>query len=260
MKNLIVANWKMNPVSKKEAEDIFSAYGARLPARQGPASGWDRDAVEVVICPPFVYLNLWDVRHPTDGGMSDILVSLGAQNVYSEEKGAFTGEISPAMLKDLGAEYVIIGHSERRKYFGETDETVNKKIKKSLEAGLNVIFCIGETAEERDAGKKNEVLEKQIKNGLLDIENFKFQISNLSVAYEPVWAIGTGNNCSVEETKESVDFIRQFVKPETRVLYGGSVKSDNSADYIKQAGANGLLVGGASLNPEEFIKIVKSAD
>jgi triosephosphate isomerase len=122
--------------------------------------------------------------------------------------------------------------------------------------GLKVIFCIGETEEERNAGKKNEILETQIKEGLFGIDN----LEDISVAYEPVWAIGTGNNCSVEETKETVEYIRKFVKPETKILYGGSVKSDNSGAYIKEAGANGLLVGGASLNAEEFVKIVKSAE
>jgi triosephosphate isomerase len=237
MKNLIVANWKMNPSTQKEAKEIFSAYG-------GPASGWDENNAEVVVCPPFVYLSLLNG------------LTLGAQGVYSEEKGAFTGAISATMLKDLGVEYVIIGHSERRKYFHETDESVNKKIKISLQAGLKVILCIGETTEERETGKKNEVLERQIKKGLESVED----LSNINVAYEPVWAIGTGNNCSIEETKESIDFIKKFVPENTRILYGGSVKSENSEDYIKKSGANGLLVGGASLDPEEFIKIVRSAN
>ena len=226
----------MNPVSQKEAKEIFDAI------REG-ARGMES---EVVVCPPSVYLYA--------SGFGEGVVVMGAQNLYFEEKGAFTGEISAAMIKDLGAEYVIIGHSERRKYFGETDEIANKKIKKALETGLKVIFCIGETAEERDAGKKNEVLERQTKSGLASIEN----LENVNVAYEPIWAIGTGNNCSVEETKKSLDFIRQFTG-DCRVLYGGSVKSDNSGDYIKSAEANGLLVGGASLNAEEFIKIIKSA-
>lgn len=234
MKNLIAANWKMNPASKKEAKEIFEAI----------KKGVKKTSAEVVVCPPFVFL-------PELKGLA-----LGAQNMFYEDKGAFTGEISAGMLKDLGVEYVIVGHSERRKYFGETDETVNKKIKKALEVGLKVIFCIGETAAERDAGGKNEVLERQIKKGLDGINN----LENINIAYEPVWAIGTGNNCSVEETKESLDFIRKFVKPDSRILYGGSVKSENSGDYIKKAGANGLLVGGASLNAEEFIKIVKSAE
>lgn len=236
MKNLIVANWKLNPTTQKEAKEIFDAI------REG-AKGLN---AEVVVCPPSVYLYA--------SGFGEGIISMGAQNVFFEDKGAFTGEVSPAMLKDLGVEYVIIGHSERRKYFGETDEAVNKKIKKSLEAGLKVIFCIGETAEERDAGEKSEVLEHQIKEGLMGVGD----LSNLSVAYEPVWAIGTGNNCGVQETKDSIDFIRQFVKPTTRILYGGSVKSENSGDYIKDAGANGLLVGGASLKPDEFIKIINS--
>lgn len=265
MKNLIAANWKMNPVSQKEAENIFKDIKKGI---KGAKS-------EVVVCPPFTYL-------PLLKGLS-----LGAQNIYFEDKGAFTGEIAAGMLKDLGVEYVIIGHSERRKYFGETDETVNKKIKKALEAGLKIIFCIGETAEERDAGNptkaqggiltgpsqlpqsgiwsgKREVLERQIKIGLAGIDN----LENINIAYEPVWAIGTGNNCSVEETRESIEFIRATLARQnaaafvgqTRILYGGSVKSDNSGAYIKDAGANGLLVGGASLNTEEFVKIVKSAE
>jgi len=237
MKNLIVANWKMNPTSQKEAKEIFDAI------RDG-ARGLNS---EVVICPPSVYLYA--------SVFGEGVVSMGAQNVYFEEKGAFTGEISVAMLKDLGVEYVIIGHSERRKYFGETDEVINKKIKKSLEAGLKVIFCTGETAEEKDAGKKNEVLERQIRIGLAGVGD----LENINVAYEPVWAIGTGNNCPPGEAKSSIDFIRKLAKV-SRILYGGSVKSENSGDYVKSAGANGLLVGGASLNPEEFVKIVKSAE
>jgi triosephosphate isomerase len=237
MENLIVANWKMNPNSQKEAKEIFDSI------REG-ARGLK---AEVVVCPPSVYLYA--------SVFGEGVISMGAQNIYFEEKGAFTGEISVSMVKDLGVEYVIVGHSERRKYFGETDEIVNKKIKKALEAGLKVIFCIGETAEERDAGKKNEVLERQIEIGLDGIENME----NINIAYEPVWAIGTGNNCGVEETKESVEFIRKISGVE-RILYGGSVKSENSGEYIKNAGANGLLVGGASLKSDEFLKIIKSAE
>lgn len=248
MKNLIVANWKMNPVSQKEAKEVFDAI---------------RDGVrglktEVVICPPSVYLYA--------SVFGEGVVSMGAQNVFYEDKGAFTGEISGAMLKDLGVEYVIIGHSERREYFGETDEIINKKIKKMLESGLKVVFCIGETAEENLNFKRKEVLERQIKQGLEGVSN----LENINIVYEPVWAIGTGNNCSLKEAKDSIAFIRKFLVGvpfgsgvegvNTRVLYGGSVKSENSGAYIKEAGANGLLVGGASLNPEEFIKIVKSAE
>lgn len=234
MKNLIVANWKMNPVSKEKAGEIFNDIKNKI---EGLNS-------EVVICPPFIYL-------PFLKGLS-----LGAQNVYFQEEGAFTGEISSVMLKNLRAEYVIVGHSERRKYFNETDETINKKIKKSLDAGLKVIFCVGETEEEKNQEKTKQVLEKQLKLGLEGIE----QLKDVNIAYEPVWAIGTGNNCGIEETKETINFIRNFVNPDTRILYGGSVKSQNSAEYIKKAGANGLLVGGASLDSEEFTKIVKSAE
>jgi triosephosphate isomerase len=233
MKNLIVANWKCNPTSQEEAKNIFD----------GIKKGVKGSNAEVVVCPPFIYLT------QLKG------IALGAQNIFYEDKGAFTGEISAQMLKGSGVEYVIIGHSERRKYFGETDEVINKKIKKALETGLKVIFCIGETTEERDAGKKNEVLQKQIRKGLTGIAFSE----NLNVAYEPVWAIGTGNNCSVDEAKEAFNFIRKFIK-DARILYGGSVKSENSGPYVKEARANGLLVGGASLNAEEFVKIVKSTE
>jgi len=246
MKNLIVANWKLNPTTKQEAENIFSALG-------GPASGWNGENVEMVICPPFLYIPVFKNLNPE--------ITLGAQNIYFEEKGAFTGEISALMLKDLGVEYVIIGHSERRKYFGETDEIINKKIKSALQAGLKVIFCIGETAEEREAGKKNEVLERQIKIGLegINLAEARPPLA-INIAYEPVWAIGTGNNCDTAEAKEALEFIKKNISTETRILYGGSVKSENSASYIKEAGYNGLLVGGASLNAEEFVKIIKSAE
>lgn len=248
MKKLIVANWKMNPTSLKEAKKLFEEIKKGIAAASAQGSG---EPTDVVICPPSLYLKeLCETRSHT---------VLGGQNMFSEDKGAFTGEISAKMIKDLGAEYVILGHSERRHIFGETDEMINKKVKKALEEGLKVIFCIGETQEQHDNGEKNKVLENQIKKGLDGISNLKFQIENLSVAYEPVWAIGTGNNCSVEETRTSLEFIKNLV-PDARVLYGGSVKSENSGDYIKNANADGLLVGGASLVAQEFIKIVQSAE
>ena len=249
MKTLIAANWKLNPITKEEAKNIFDGIKKGVKSAKAAASAkGSGEPTEVVVCPPFVFL-------PLLKGLAR-----GAQNCSYEDKGAFTGEISALMLSDLKIKYVIIGHSERRKYFGETDEIVNKKIKKALAAGLKVIFCIGETAEERDAGKKNEILERQLKKGLDGIENLNLPTDAISIAYEPVWAIGTGNNCSVEETKESIDFIRKFVGEDVRILYGGSVKSENSRSYIKDAKANGLLVGGASLDAEEFIKILKSAE
>jgi triosephosphate isomerase len=251
MKTLIAANWKMNPASQKEAKSLFDKV--KKSKRKFKNS-------EVVICPPFAWLAV--VSHMrNEGGLL-----LGAQNVFFEEKGAFTGEVSCLMLKDLKVDYVILGHSERRKYFGETDEMINKKIKKSLSVKLKPIFCIGETKDEKDQNKKSEVLERQITDGLKSVT--KDEMKNVAVAYEPVWAIGTGNNCSVDETMGSVLFIRKIltklynreVADSTRILYGGSVKSENSGDYIKKSGADGLLVGGASLNPEEFVKIIKSAE
>ena len=244
MKNLIVANWKMNPASRKEAKSLFDKI----------KKGVKGAKAEVVVCPPFVYLNLFKG------------LALGGQNVHFEEKGAFTGEISFTMLKDLKVEYVIIGHSERRKYFSETDESINKKIRKVLSAGLKPILCIGETKEEWEQNKKSEILEKQITKDLKNIS--REDARKIAIAYEPVWAIGTGNNCSIDETMSSILLIRKIISKlynrETadniRILYGGSVKSENSGAYIKDAWANGLLVGGLSLNSEEFVKIAKSAD
>ena len=207
---------------------------------------------EVVICPPNIYLS--ELKGLT----------LGAQNIYFEEKGAFTGEVSAKMAKDLGTEYVIIGHSERRKYFGETDEIVNKKIKSAISVELEQIFCIGETEEERNNNKQEEVVERQINKGLDGVAD----VQGMVIAYEPVWAIGTGKACSAEDAKKMKEFIVKVMKEiygenevsKVRVLYGGSVNSENSTGYLKDAGYNGLLVGGASLKADEFIKIVKSAE
>ncbi len=244
MKPLIAANWKLNPQTKKEAEDLFKKVKAGVKSVK---------TAEVVICPPFIFTPLFKG------------LSLGAQNCYLEEKGAFTGEISPAMIKTMGLEYVIIGHSERRKYFSETDEQINKKVKLAVKTGLKVILCIGETAEERDNGKKTLVLKSQLENDLAGFS--REDVKSIAIAYEPIWAIGTGNNCSVQETTTSLLFIKQTINnlynreiaDKTRILYGGSVKAENAKEYIKEAGANGLLVGGASLKVEEFVSIVKSS-
>ncbi len=248
MKNLIIANWKMNPASQKEAKTLFDKIKKKVKTKK----------TEVVICPPFIYLPLLvSVKGE---------LALGAQNCFWEDKGAFTGEISSLQLRDFKIEYVIIGHSERKKYFNETDEQINKKIKKALSAKLKIILCIGESKEERDGEKKSEVLEKQITENLKNISSQ--EIKNIVIAYEPIWAIGTGDNCSVDETMSSILFIRKVIyklynraiADNVRVLYGGSVKSNNSSLYVKNAGANGLLVGGASLDAEEFIKIIKSVE
>ena len=232
MKPLIVANWKMNPVTIKEAEELFNSvkYGVK-----------DIQNAETVICPPFIYL-------PLLKGLT-----LGAQDSYWEEKGAYTGEVSIAMLKEMGCKYVIIGHSERRKYFNETDEMVNRKVKTTLEAELIPIICIGETGEEREMDKTESVLEKEIKQGLDGVD-----VSKIIIAYEPIWAIGTGNPCDIEEARRMKEIIQKMVSKNIRILYGGSAKANNAEGYLKQAGFDGLLVGGASLDPKEFIKIVNS--
>ncbi len=240
MKPLIVANWKMNPVTLKEAKALFDAV----------KKGVKGASAEVVVCPPSIYLGLFDG------------VALGAQNIFYKDKGAFTGEISAPMARDMGIEYVIVGHSERRAYFVETNEDVNKKIKAALAENLVPIVCIGEGSEEREL--KAEVLEKQMLEGLKGVSTA--EMKKIVIAYEPVWAIGTGNNCSVDETLSSLLFIRKIISnmysrevaDTMQILYGGSVKQENAASYIKEGGANGLLVGGASLKAEEFVEIVKS--
>lgn len=242
MKKLIVANWKENPTTQQEAKELFELVKKEVKGIKH---------AEVVICPPFVYLPLF------------ANLTLGAQNVSYQEKGAFTGEVSALMLKDLKVKYVIVGHSEARKYLNETDEIVNKKVKEVLAVKLKPILCIGENTGEN----KRQVLEKQLADGLREIINHKSEILNVVIAYEPIWAIGTGNNCSIEETKKSVLLIREIiaklynksVSKNMIVLYGGSVNPKNSGLYIKDAGISGLLVGGASLNTQEFIEIVKSA-
>lgn len=246
MKPLIVANWKCNPASEKEAENLF---------RDGIKELEGVDVAEVVICPPFIYLPM----------MGESLFPIGGQDCFWGQKGAYTGEISPAMLKDLGCQYVIIGHSERRTYFNESDEMINRKIKAAIAAKLNPILCIGETKDQRDKGQTETILEKQIISTLREIPESDFK--KITIAYEPVWAIGTGNPCSVQEAQKVGIKIREIVSKiyssktaeSARILYGGSVKSNNAAGYVKEAGLQGLLVGGASLDAKEFAKIVRNA-
>jgi len=233
MKPLIIGNWKCNPATKKEAQRMFEAIKRGIKNVRG---------VEAVICAPFTYLGL---LKPSS------FLEIGAQDCFWEEKGAYTGEISPKQLPDLNCKYVIIGHSERRKYQNETDEMINKKIKSALKFSLRPILCVGETENERRKGKTKEVLKKQLQKGAEGIKN-------LVVAYEPVWAIGTGKTCGIPEAKEVNLSIRRLTK-NTPIVYGGSVNSQNARDFIKKAGFQGLLVGGASLNPQEFIKIVKAS-
>ena len=246
MKPLIVANWKCNPTTRKETEKLFNSIKDGLKGIPN---------IEIVVCPPLVYLSIIKPQNSN--------IKIGAQDSFWEKCGAFTGGASPLMLKDLGCQYVILGHSERRIYFGDTDEIINKKIKATISEGLIPIFCIGETEAEKKKGETGKVLEAQIKKGLEGVsEN---EMKNIVIAYEPVWAIGTGNPCSPGETKKSTVFIRKFISnlyPDVEVnnlgiLYGGSVNSQNARDYFTKSGVEGFIVGGASLKPEEFIKIVK---
>lgn len=233
MDKIIIANWKMNPETAEEAIELFELV------KRGVA---EVNGIDVVICPPFVYL-------PILKGLK-----LGAQNVFYKEEGAFTGEVSPLMLKDLGVEYVIVGHSESRKYLNETDEIVNNKVIEALKVGLKPILCVGE----KDGEDREEGLRGQLSKGLKDIS--EEEIKNVIIAYEPVWAIGTGNNCSPKDAEKVAGFIKKMISESVKVIYGGSVNSDNSNSYLSESNIEGLLVGGDALNAEDFIKIVKSAE
>jgi triosephosphate isomerase len=243
-KPVIAANWKMH----KTVAETGAFLDAFVPEVKGI------DDAEIVIAPPFTALAAAGAK------MAGTNVALAAQNVFYEEKGAYTGEIAPSMLTDLGCVYAIVGHSERRQYFGETDETANKRIKLALTHGLRVIFCIGETLEQREAGKTNEVLDGQLSGGLRDIP-----IEQIVVAYEPVWAIGTGVTATTEQAQDAHEFVRGKLKKlygeekaaGVRILYGGSVKPDNVDELMACADVDGALVGGASLEPESFARLVK---
>lgn len=214
---------------------------------------------EIIICPPFTSLS------EASSLLKNTAIKLGAQNMYFKGDGAFTGEISAKMLKSVGCEYVIIGHSERRTIFKETDKLINEKLKAALNAGLKPIFCIGETLEEREAGKEKEVLNTQLSGGLNEIS--LEQLKNIIIAYEPVWAIGTGKTASPEQAEEMHSYIRSYIKndftPEAAenlvIQYGGSVKPDNARDLLSQDNIDGALVGGACLNSDSFIGIIEAA-
>lgn len=246
-KKLITANWKMYK-TPDQTRDFFRHF---LPL----VSGHDRD--EIAVCPPFVDLA---VAHEALNG-SD--VALGAQDMYWEKEGAFTGEISPAMLQSVGCTHVIIGHSERRQYFGETDDTVNLKLKAALEVGLTPIVCVGEVLEEREAGITEDVLRRQCTRAFHKLSGKK--AAKLVIAYEPVWAIGTGKTATPQIAAEAHALIRGEVSKalgddlaaKVRILYGGSVKPENAKALMSEEEIDGALVGGASLDPKAFAAIVK---
>jgi len=264
-KPIIIANWKMNPTSRKEAERLFGVLKKELRKIKN---------TEIVICPPSVWLGeAQKLGFPTKNRTSKIAgLQLGGQNCFWETKGAFTGEVSPLMLKNLDCRYVIIGHSERKKYFQEDDETINKKLKTALKNRLQVILCVGEEARDafttdgRQINEMNLVVGEQVKNGLSGVSSAR--VSEVVIAYEPIWAIGTGVPCSSNDAMKAALFIKKTltnlysrsVAEKVRILYGGSVNSQNAVEYIKGAEMDGLLVGGASLNASEFVRIIKNIE
>jgi triosephosphate isomerase len=250
-KTIIAGNWKMYKTIK-EAIELSNGLKREL-------FKLDAQALDVILCPPFTALS--EVAEVID----ETGISLGAQDLYWLDEGAFTGEVSGRMLKEAGCSFVIIGHSERRQFFAETNEGVNKKIKAALSSGLTPIVCVGERLDEREAGKTFDVLENHVEgtlNGLLAEDVLK-----IVIAYEPVWAIGTGKTATPQQAQEAHKYIRdllhklynQEVASEVRIQYGGSVKPDNTTELMKQPDVDGALVGGASLKVESFSEIVKKA-
>jgi len=250
-KPFVAGNWKMNTDSHSSVE-----------LAQTIASGSSDVAghkVTVAVCPPFIYLQA------VAGALSASSIAFGAQNFYFEPDGAFTGEISASMLKDIGCTYVLCGHSERRHVIGETDELINKKVAVAVTGGLLPILCVGELLDEREASQTEQVVTRQMKAGLDGLSAAK--LSAVTIAYEPVWAIGTGLTATPQQAQEVHNFIRKLlaemydnqIAEGIRILYGGSVKPGNAAELMQEPDIDGLLVGGASLKAEDFIAIIKAA-
>ncbi|MFB0524938.1 MAG: triose-phosphate isomerase [Phycisphaerae bacterium] len=250
-KPFVAGNWKMNTDSHSSVE-----LAKRVASGSSQVAG---HSVTVAVCPPFVYLQ------SVAKALSASSIAVGAQDIYFETEGAFTGEISASMLKDIGCSFVLCGHSERRHVVGETDELINKKVAAALAGGLLPILCVGELLAERDAGQTEQVVTRQLKNGLADLSVEK--VSAVTIAYEPVWAIGTGRTATPQQAQEAHDVIRKLLiqmyderlAEEIRILYGGSVKPTNAADLMRKPDVDGLLVGGASLNAEDFLAIIQAA-
>ena len=249
----MAANWKMHK-THLEAMHLVQQLAHEL-------AGFDYDKVDICICPPFTSLRTIQTLIDADR----YRFALGAQNMSPEKEGAFTGEVSAVMLKSLDADYVILGHSERREIFGETDDTVNAKVKAAVAAGLTPIMCCGETESEREAGETEAKVERQVREGLAGLK--PEQIASAVVAYEPIWAIGTGKTATPDDAQSTIAHIRKVLGAEfgedtaaaTRILYGGSVKAGNAAALMAQSDIDGGLVGGASLDAGEFAAIVKAS-
>lgn len=250
-KPFVAGNWKMNTDSHSSvslAESIAS--GASEIAGQ---------SVSMAVFPPFIYLpSVFKALNTSD-------IAVGAQDLYFEQNGAFTGEISVSMLKDVGCTYALCGHSERRHVIGETDELINKKVAAAISGGLLPVLCVGELLDERKASQTNEVVTRQVKNGLAGLNAEK--ISAVTIAYEPVWAIGTGLTATPQQAQQAHQLVRGLLAEmydaqlaeEIRILYGGSVKPANAAELMKQKDVDGSLVGGASLNADDFLAIIRAA-
>ena len=246
-KPIIAGNWKMNK-TLGEAVSFVEEVKSSIPSP---------DKVESIVCAPALFLEkLNSLSNGTD-------LKIGAQNMHFEENGAFTGEISPAALKDLGIGYSVIGHSERREFFAETDETVNKKAHAAFKYGIVPIICVGETLEEREAGKTNELVADQVKKALAGLT--KQQVAESVIAYEPIWAIGTGKSSTAKDANDVCAHSRQTVASEfgqeaadsLRIQYGGSVKPANIKEYMAESDIDGALVGGASLEPQSFVQLLE---
>jgi triosephosphate isomerase len=245
-KPIIAGNWKMN----KTAGETKKLIAELIPLVK------DTKDVEVVVCPPFVNIE------SAAAALKGTNIALGVQNMYYEESGAYTGEIAPGMLKEFGVKYVILGHSERRQYFGETDEMVNKKAKAAIKHGLTPIICVGEKLEERESGVTNEVVCKQTKLALLGLS--ADEAAGIVIAYEPIWAIGTGKTATADDANATIGAIRNAVKEafnkdvadKIRIQYGGSMKPSNAAELMAKPEIDGGLIGGAALKAEDFSQIV----
>lgn len=250
-KPFVAGNWKMNTDSHSSVD-----LAKRIASESSEVAG---HGVSLAVCPPFVYLQ------SVAKALSASSIAVGAQDIYFEPKGAFTGEISASMLKDIGCTYALCGHSERRHVIGETDELVNKKVAAAIGGGLLPILCVGELLAEREASQTEEVVSRQLKVGLAGLSAEK--VSAVTIAYEPVWAIGTGRTATPQQAQEVHSFVRKLITElydnqladEIRILYGGSVKPNNSADLMSQPDIDGLLVGGASLRADDFVAIIRSA-
>lgn len=244
-KPIIAGNWKMNNSIEESLKLVEEIKAISL----------NKD-VEAVLCVPFT--DLKDVKK----AIKNTGIKLAAQNMHWEENGAYTGEISPSMLNELGVDYVLIGHSERRQYFNETDETVNKKVISALAHDILPIICVGETLEERESNREKQIVKDQVTGALKDVD--KNAIGKIVIAYEPIWAIGTGKTASSDQANEIIGFIREIIgdiysqteKQIIRIQYGGSVKPDNVAELMGKSDIDGALVGGASLKAEDFAKLI----